>query len=139
MILQAKTPADLRDLQLSLGEMATTAYTMFSQLQSLVVQPIVPPHCTFGKVKSMYLQGHHVWTTGIKARPQFPQQGQVFHLLQRFLAEHNSMEMLPRLELDMQVEEWPDDLARKAISFEERNKELKAAQRRTRLLRVSQS
>ena len=113
-------------MQLSLSEMATTAYSMFSQLQSLVVQPIVPPQCTFGKIKSLYLQGHNAWSTGLKVRPQFPQQGQLFEVLHRFW-----------LELDMQVEEWPQDLARRAIPFEERNKILKAAQRRTRLRRVS--
>jgi hypothetical protein len=137
MILQARNPADLWDLQLSLSEMATTAYSMFSQLQSLVVQPIVPPQCTFGKIKSLYLQGHNAWATGLKVRPQFPQQRQLFEVLHRFLVEHNSMEILPQLELDMQVEEWPQDLARSAIPFEERNKILKAAQRRTRLRRVS--
>jgi len=37
--------------------------------------PLLPSHCHSGKVKALYVHGHHSWTTGLVSRPSFPQQG----------------------------------------------------------------
>ena len=47
----------LFDLDITFTEQATNAYSMFTQLQALIVEPVIPPTCSFRKVKSLYKQG----------------------------------------------------------------------------------
>ena len=138
-IFQPSRPEDMDTLQITLTEQATSAYSMLVQMQSLIVAPILPSQCKPGKVKSLYMQGHHAWTTGLSMRPQQPNQQKLYHLIrQHFTARTNAMNTLPFVDLDFTLEEWPEDVDRRLMTMDEKVKSAKAAMRRVRIRRVSQ-
>ena len=129
-IFQANSPQDLEDLAPSFSELSTTVYHLMSQLQGLIVQPILPNHCKYGKCRALYLQGHAAWSTGLSCRPRFAQQEQVFDILHRYLSNHSGLVSLPDLQLSLDCEMWVEDMSKG--SFEERVKASRAAMLRVR-------
>ena len=93
------------------GEQSNNAYNFMCQLQGLIVQPVMPDFCKYGKCQSLYIQGYHAWTTGLSVKPQFPQQSQLFELMHGLLATRRAnLEPLPPVNLCFVDERWPEDM-----------------------------
>lgn len=126
LIMQPIHCTDMEDLQLTLGEQSNNAYNLMCQLQGLIVQPVMPDFCRYGKCQSLYIQGYHAWTTGLSVRPQFPQQSQVYELMHGFLATRRAnLESLPPVNLCFVDERWPEDM--EETDFHERTRKSRLA------------
>jgi len=103
---------------------------------SLIVHDIFPPTTRFGKVRVLFSQGAAAWTTGIKPGPRFGQQQQLCDILHDYFTKSRpGLVDLPSLSLAGGLEPWPFDMEQQTKSWENKEKALKAAQRRTRTQR----
>lgn len=126
----------LVDLDITFTEQATNAYAMFTQLQALIVEPVIPPTCSFRKVKSLYQQGSTSWSTGIWPRPQFAQQTMVSKVLHDyFRTDTSAMKNLPQISLEFSTEPLIEDLETLGRDWKERSRVASLAMRRVRSLR----
>lgn len=66
-------------------EMATNVSYLFTQLQALLPEPIVPDLIRT-RVKSLYLLGAAQFTQGIQQRPQMPFQSEIVTTAKLYLA-----------------------------------------------------
>ena len=103
------------------------------QVRGLVAHELLPSYCTYGKTKSLYLQGASAWTTGITTRPNFREQAVIFDILRKYLVQYGGQtHALPDMCIDFAKEPWGDDMRLSCDSFKERERISKLAMKRVR-------
>ena len=82
-VFQPKSHQDALHTGITLADITRTATHLWQHVQALTPTELVPK-IQKGKVKSLNMQGCPFWTTGLKKRPSYPRQQEVFEVLQRF-------------------------------------------------------
>ena len=82
-VFQPKSHQDALHTGITLADITRTATHLWQHVQALTPTALVPK-IQKGKVKSLNMQGCPFWTTGLKKRPSYPRQQEVFEVLQRF-------------------------------------------------------
>ena len=108
----------------------TQLYNTFGHLyRNVSCQTMFPmAHVSNGKVKALYAQGYHNWTTGLHRRPYYPRQSEVFYILANFMqSSGKSLQGLPKINLDT-FQRWEKEMQIKDWEWKEREKQAKKTQ-----------
>ena len=127
-VVQATTDMELEMIDTNLAEQAKMAYSVVQHFWTLIPQHVMPEHVSIGKVKALYVQGFVNWSTGIRRRPYYPKQSEVFFLLATFLQRsERTLQGLPQVGWET-FHQWDSELAIKEKDWKEREKIAKKAQ-----------
>ena len=127
-VVQATTDMELEMIDTNLAEQAKMAYSVVQHFWTLIPQHVMPEHVSIGKVKALYVQGFGNWSTGIRRRPYYPKQSEVFFLLATFLQRsERTLQGLPQVGWET-FHQWDSELAIKEKDWKEREKIAKKAQ-----------
>ena len=127
-VIQSTTEMELELLDTCLQEQAMQAYSVVQHFWTLVPESVVPDHVSNGRVKSLYIQGFGSWTTGMRRRPWYPKQVEVFHILAAFMEKTNKkLDGLPLIPLDT-FTQWEAEVGLKQSDWKAREKRAKKAQ-----------
>ena len=115
-----------------LAEQTQTAHAIVTHLRALLPEAILPP-CQQGKVRSLLLLGFHALTMGLKQKPAFPSQGQVFDLLSGHFSNNNSwLGGLPALSFNVDFLLWECDVSAGRIPWTKRAQKANARMKAVR-------
>ena len=109
ILLQPLTHAEALVHSVSLSELCYNMQQIFWQVVALIPQQVVPSHLQSGKNNSLLLQGHSVWTTGLKLRPAFCNQQRVYDMTQKFVKKGTSNSLIDH-EFEGNFSSWTFDL-----------------------------
>lgn len=126
-VTQPTSPAEVMLVNTSMSEQTQVAFALVQHFRSHMPEEVLPVHIQQGKIKSMYMQGHAIWTTGLKRRPSYPLQGQVCDILEEFLTRTNrKLEGLPKVDFP-EFKIWNEDIQQKNVDWLTREKRSKKA------------
>ena len=126
-VTQPTSPAEVMLVNTSMSEQTQVAFALVQHFRSHIPEEVLPVHIQQGKIKSMYMQGHAIWTTGLKRRPSYPLQGQVCDILEEFLTRTNrKLEGLPKVDFP-EFKIWNEDIQQKNVDWLTREKRSKKA------------
>ena len=127
-VVQATTEMELEMLDTNITEQAKMAYSVVQHFWSLIPEQVLPDHVSIGKVKALYVQGYGSWTTGLRRRPFYPKQAEVFYLLADFMQQSDrTLQGLPKITLDT-FTQWDGEVSIKQRDWKTREKITKKAQ-----------
>lgn len=103
-----------------LAEQTQVAHAIITHLKALVPEAILPD-CKNGKVRSLLYLGFHAWSTGLKLKPAYPSQGQVFDLLStHFIGNNTWLGGLPAIPFNSGFQTWECDITASRIPWTKR-------------------
>ena len=115
-------PRDLREcdvLKITLAEQTANISVMVKHLKSMLMQEVMPK-ISQGKVSALFVYGFQA-TTGLRVRPQFPEQSQVVQILRMYFPRTDYMQALPNI-LFSEFNFWPEDGELPVFSMGERQR-----------------
>lgn len=103
-----------------LAEQTQVAHALITHLKALVPEAILPD-CQQGKVRSLLYLGFHSWSTGLKIKPAYPGQKQVFDLLAKhFIGNKTWLGGLPAIPFNNDFQVWECDITAGRIPWTKR-------------------
>eukprot|EP00435_Cladocopium_sp_Y103_P014551 s3693_g3.t1 len=95
-LAQPSSYAEAMDDNMAATEAGTMIQKLIENVAALVPQQLLFP-CDRGKTSSLYHQGAKIHVTGLRLRPQLPNQGQVAAKVQRLLSTQHSLQSTPKI------------------------------------------
>ena len=119
-IFQPLSHQDAMHNGVTLAEITKTATHLWQHVRALTPTLLVPK-VPLGKVKSLNMQGSPFWTTGLKWRPSYPKQQEVYNVLNNYLPQMTGwLTGLPEISFTAGWHIWEADTQVGAMCWKDR-------------------